>query len=67
MCCDHNNCFSYSKQLAVQLLQAVDDGDINRIKNLLEQGVDVNHQLYWIEEWWIWGILLYTELVRRAI
>ena len=49
--CDHNNSSSYSEQLARQLDQAVEDGDINRVKDLLGQGANPNHQLYWSEEW----------------
>ena len=41
----------YSEQLARQLHQAVEDGDINRVKDLLGQGANPNHQLYWSEEW----------------
>ena len=36
----------YSEQLARQLHQAVKDGDINRVKDLLGQGANPNHQLY---------------------
>ena len=49
--CDHNNSFSHSEHLARQLHQAVEDGDINRVKDLLGQGANPNHQLYWSEEW----------------
>ena len=49
--CDHSNSSSYSEQLARQLHQAVGDGDINRVKDLLGQGANPNHQLYWSEEW----------------
>ena len=41
----------YSEQLARQLHQAVKDGNINRVKDLLGQGANPNHQLYWSEEW----------------
>ena len=40
-----------SEQLVRQLHQAVVDGDINRVKALLGQGANPNHQLYWSKEW----------------
>ena len=41
----------YSEWLARQLYQAVKDGDISKVKDLLGEGADPNHQLYWSEEW----------------
>ena len=41
----------YSEWLARQLHQAVKDGDISKVKDLLGHGADPNHQLYWSEEW----------------
>ena len=41
----------YSEQLARQLYQAVKDGNINRVKDLLGQGTNPNHQLYWSKKW----------------
>ena len=53
---DHSvsNCLlfpEYSEWLARQLYQAVKDGDITKVKDLLGEGADPNHQLYWSEEW----------------
>ena len=48
---DHNNSSNYREQLARQLHQAVQECDINRVKDLLGQGANPNHQLYWTEEW----------------
>ena len=40
-----------SEWLARQLYRAVEKGDISKVKDLLGQGADPNHQLYWSEEW----------------
>ncbi len=44
---------SAQEQLAVDLWEAVRDDDVNKLRSLLEQGADPNHQLYWGKEW-VW-------------
>ena len=41
----------YSKKLARKLWKAVWDDDINKVKDLLQQGANSNHKLYWTKEW----------------
>ena len=43
----------YSERLARKLWEAVctGQGDHDKIRSLLRQGADPNHQLYWSEEW----------------
>ena len=60
---DHDNSSSDSEQLARQLHQAVKDGDVNRVKDLLGQGVYMNHELYQTEEW-MWE---YPPLHRACV
>ena len=43
--------FEHREKLARELWKAVVEDDINRVKDLLDQGADVNHQLYWTKEW----------------
>ena len=43
--------YDYREQLARDLYKAVDDGDVDRVSALLDQGADPNHQLYWSDEW----------------
>ncbi|XP_064407413.1 uncharacterized protein LOC135352129 isoform X6 [Halichondria panicea] len=39
------------KKLARDLLQAVDNNDVTKVRSLLGQGADPNPQLYWSDEW----------------
>ncbi|XP_064407428.1 protein phosphatase 1 regulatory subunit 12A-like [Halichondria panicea] len=39
------------KKLARDLWQAVDNNDVTKVRSLLGQGADPNHQLYWSDEW----------------
>ncbi len=43
--------YSAQKKLAEDLWQAVDNGDVTKVRSLLGQGADPNHQLYWSDEW----------------
>ncbi len=42
---------SAQEQLAVDLWQAVQDDDVSKVRSLLRQGEDPNHQFYWSDEW----------------
>ena len=42
------------KKLAKNLDEAVQNRDIVKVRTVLEQGADPNHQLYWSEEWKPW-------------
>ena len=44
----------YSEQLAKQLYQATEAGDIHEVTTLLEQGANPNHRLYWSNVWNKW-------------
>ncbi len=35
----------------MDLWEAVDDDDVSKVRSLLEEGADPNHQLYWSEDW----------------
>ncbi len=43
--------YSAQKKLAEELRQAVDELDVIKVRSLLGQGADPNHQLYWSDEW----------------
>ncbi len=43
--------YSAQKKLAEDLWQAVDNDDVIKVRSLLGQGADPNHQLYWSIEW----------------
>ena len=43
--------YSAQKKLARDLWQAVDNNDVTKVRSLLGQGADPNHQLYWSDEW----------------
>ncbi len=43
--------YSTQKKLAEELWQAVDKLDVVKVRSLLGQGADPNHQLYWSDEW----------------
>ena len=43
--------YSAQKKLAKDLRQAVDNDDVTKVRSLLGQGADPNHQLYWSNEW----------------
>ncbi len=36
----------------MDLWEATDNYDIGKVRSLLGQGADPNHQLYWSEDWW---------------
>ncbi len=38
-------------KLAKDLYEAVDKRDVIKVRSLLGQGADPNHQLYWSDEW----------------
>ena len=41
----------YSEQLARELHQAVQDGDVGKVDDLLQMNITASHQLYWSDEW----------------
>ncbi len=43
--------YSAQKKLAEDLWKAVDKRDVIKVRSLLGQGADPNHQLYWSDEW----------------
>ena len=43
--------YSAQKKLAEDLWQAVRNNDVIKVRSLLGQGADPNHQLYWSKEW----------------
>ncbi len=43
--------YSAQKKLAEELYEAVDKLDVVKVRSLLGQGADPNHQLYWSDEW----------------
>ena len=43
--------YSAQKKLAEDLWQAVDNNGVTKVRSLLGQGADPNHQLYWSNEW----------------
>ncbi len=43
--------YSAQKKLARDLCEAVDNDDITKVRSLLGQGADPNHQFYWSDEW----------------
>ncbi len=43
--------YSAQKKLARDLRQAVVNNDVTKVRSLLGQGADPNHQLYWSDEW----------------
>ncbi len=43
--------YSAQKKLAEDLWQAVDNNDVTKVRSLLGQGADPDHQLYWSDEW----------------
>ncbi len=42
--------YSAQKKLARDLWQAVGNNDVTKVRSLLGQGADPNHQLYWSDE-----------------
>ncbi len=64
--------YSAQKKLARDLWQAVVNNDVTKVRSLLGQRADPNHQLYWSDEWtdpplhmacW-WG---YLEIVKTLV
>ena len=43
--------YSAQKKLAEDLYKAVRNDDVTKVRSLLGQGADPNHQLYWSNEW----------------
>ena len=43
--------YSSQKKLAEDLYEAVVNDDVTKVRSLLGQGADPNHQLYWSDEW----------------
>ncbi len=43
--------YSAQKKLAKDLYKAVLNNDVIKVRSLLGQGADPNHQLYWSDEW----------------
>ena len=43
--------YSAQKKLAEDLYEAVRNNDVTKVRSLLGQGADPNHQLYWSDEW----------------
>ncbi len=43
--------YSAQKKLAEDLYKAVHNNDVTKVRSLLGQGADPNHQLYWNDEW----------------
>ena len=43
--------YSAQKKLAEDLYKAVYNNDVTKVRSLLRQGADPNHQLYWSDEW----------------
>ncbi len=43
--------YSAQKKLAKDLWEAVYNKDVIKVRSLLGQGADPNHQLYWSDEW----------------
>ena len=43
--------YSAQKKLAEDLYSAVRNNDVTKVRSLLGQGADPNHQLYWSDEW----------------
>ncbi len=43
--------YSAQKKLAEDLHEAVGSNDVTKVRSLLGQGADPNHQLYWSDEW----------------
>ena len=42
----------HEELLARNLYEAVFWNKVTKVRSLLEQGADPNHQLYWSNEWW---------------
>ena len=43
--------YSNQNKLAEDLYEAVDNDDVTKVRSLLGQGANPNHQLYWSDEW----------------
>ena len=44
--------YSEGLDLAEDLWWAVEDGDADLVRTMLQQGADPNHPVYWTEQWW---------------
>ncbi len=49
--CTHYYTCSVQEQLARDLWEAVDNEDVSKVRSVLGQGANPNHQLYWSDEW----------------
>ncbi len=43
--------YSSQKKLAEDLYEAVVNDDVTKVRSLLGEGADPDHQLYWSDEW----------------
>ena len=66
--------YSAQIKLAKDLWEAVHHRDVIKVRSLLVQGVDPNHQFYWSEEWRLRDPLLhnacylgYLEIVKTLV
>ena len=50
--CTHYCTCSVQEQLARDLWEAVENDDVSKVRSVLGQGANPNHQLYWGEEWY---------------
>ena len=48
--CTHYCTCSVQEQLARDLYEAVENDDVSKVRSVLGQGANPNHQLYWSEE-----------------
>ena len=49
--CTHYCTCSVQEQLARDLWEAVYNDDVSKVRSVLGQGANPNHQLYWSKEW----------------
>ena len=49
--CTHYYTCSVQEQLARDLWEAVYNDDVSKVRSVLGQGANPNHQLYWSKEW----------------
>ena len=65
--------YSAQKKLARDLYWAVKNDDVTKVRSLLGQGADPNHQLYWSDEWAEWPplhwacLMGYLEIVKTLV
>ncbi len=66
--------YSAQKKLARDLHKAVVNNDVTKVRSLLGQGADPNHQLYWSDEWAVKQpplhkacVMGYLEIVKTLV